>query len=55
MCQVFGVRNNKNSFGGVKVPGGYIHTTIMELGPQNRKKDGLLGPNSIIVVHIPLP
>ena len=24
----------------------------MELGPQNHDKDGLLGPNSIIVVHM---
>ena len=26
--------------------------TIMELGPQNHNGDGLLGPNSIIVVYM---
>ena len=29
-----------------------IHTTIMELRPQNHNKDGLLGPNSMIVVYV---
>ena len=33
-------------------PRGSIYTTIMELGPQNHNGDGLLGPNSIIVVYI---
>ena len=33
-------------------PRGSIHTTIMELGPQNHNGDGLLGPNSIIVVYM---
>ena len=32
------------------LPRGSIYTTIMELGPQNHNGDGLLGPNSIIVV-----
>ena len=31
---------------------GSIYTTIMELGPQNHNGDGLLGPNSIIVVYM---
>ena len=26
--------------------------TVMELGPQNHNGDGLLGPNSIIVVYM---
>ena len=34
------------------LPRGSIHTTIMELGPQNHNGDGLLGPNSIIVVYM---
>ena len=33
-------------------PRGSIYTTIMELGPQNHSGDGLLGPNSIIVVYV---
>ena len=33
-------------------PRGYIYTTIMESGPQNHNGDGLLGPNSIIVVYM---
>ena len=33
-------------------PRGSIHTTIMELGPQNHNGDCLLGPNSIIVVYM---
>ena len=32
-------------------PRGSIYTTIMELGSQNHNRDGLLGPNSIIVVY----
>ena len=32
-------------------PRGSIYTTIMDLGPQNHNGDGLLGANSIIVVH----
>ena len=33
-------------------PRGSIYTTIMESGPQNHNGDGLLGPNSIIVVYM---
>ena len=33
------------------VPRGSIYTTIMELGPCNHKKDGLLGPNPIMVLY----
>ena len=33
-------------------PRGSIFTTIIELAPQNHNKDGLSGPNSIIVVYI---
>ena len=33
-------------------PRGSICTTIMELGPQNRNGDGLLGSNSIVVVYM---
>ena len=33
-------------------PRGSIYTTIMELGPQNHNGDGLLGPNSIMVVYM---
>ena len=32
--------------------GGPFYTTIMALGPRNRRKDGLLGPTSITVVHV---
>ena len=35
-----------------RIPRGSIYTTIMELGPQNHNGDGLLGPNSIIVVYM---
>ena len=34
------------------IPRGSIYTTIMELGPQNHNGDGLLGPDSIIVVYM---
>ena len=34
------------------MPRGSAYTTIMELGPQNHNGDGLLGPNSIIVVYM---
>ena len=34
------------------LPRGSIYTTIMELGPQNHNGDGLLGPNSILVVYM---
>ena len=34
------------------LPRGSMYTTIMELGPQNHNGDGLLGPNSIIVVYM---
>ena len=33
-------------------PRGSIYTTIMELGPKNHNGEGLLGPNSIIVVYM---
>ena len=33
-------------------PRGSIYTTIMESGPQNHNEDGLLGPNSIVVVYM---
>ena len=33
-------------------PRGSIYTTIMELGAPNHNGDGLLGPNSIIVVYM---
>ena len=36
----------------IENPRGSIYTTIMELGPQSHSKDGLLGLNSIIVVHV---
>ena len=32
--------------------GPYTLTTILELGPQSHIGDGLLGPNSIIVVYM---
>ena len=35
-----------------KFPRGSRYTTIMELGPQNQNRDGLLGPNSIMVVYM---
>ena len=31
---------------------GSIYTPIMELGSQNHSRDGLLGPNSILVVYM---
>ena len=33
-------------------PRGSIYTTIMELGAKNNVEDGLLGPNSIMVVYV---
>ena len=36
----------------LQIQRGSIYTTSMELGPQNHNKDGLLGPNSRIVVHM---
>ena len=33
-------------------PRGSIYTTILELGPKNHYGDGLLGPNSRIVVYM---
>ena len=33
-------------------PRGSIYTTIMELGPQNQNRDGLLVPDSIMVVYM---
>ena len=35
---------------GTKILRGSIYTTVVELGPRNHNKDGLLGPDSIIVV-----
>ena len=32
----------------------YIYITILELGPQNHKKDALLGSNFILVVYVDL-
>ena len=29
-----------------------MNTPIMELGSQNHSRDGLLGPNSIVVVYM---
>ena len=29
-----------------------MYTTMMELGPPNHNKNGLLGPNSIMVVYV---
>ena len=29
-----------------------MNATIVELGPQNHFRDGLLGPNSTMVVHM---
>ena len=37
------------------IPGGSICTTIMESGPDNHNGDGLLGPNSILVVYMDPP
>ena len=34
------------------IPRGSINTPIMELGSQNHSRDGLLGPNSIMVVYM---
>ena len=36
----------------VNYPRGSIYTTIMEFGPQNHNRDGLLVPNSIMVVYM---
>ena len=32
-----------------------MHTTFVELGPQNHTKDGLLGPTSMLVVYMDPP
>ena len=37
------------------LPRGSIDTTIMELGPQNHSRDGLMGPNSIMVLQMDPP
>ena len=34
------------------LPRASIYTTIMELGAKNHIEDGLLGPNSIMVVYV---
>ena len=34
------------------LPRGSTYTTIMELGPQSHNMDGLLGPNSIMVLYM---
>ena len=36
----------------LNLPRGSIYTTIMELGLKNHNGDGLLGPNSIVVVYM---
>ena len=36
-------------------PRGSVYTTIVELGPQDHNGDGLLEPNSIIVVYMDPP
>ena len=33
-------------------PRGSMYTSIVEFGPQNHNRDGLLGPNSIMVVYM---
>ena len=33
------------------LPRGFIYTTILELDLQNHSRDGLSGPNSIMVVY----
>ena len=45
-------RGKTAQYGGIHDPRGSIYTAIMELGPQNHNGDGLLGPNSIIVVYM---
>ena len=35
-----------------EIPRGSIDTTIMESGPKSHNGDGLLGPNSIMVVYM---
>ena len=45
----------KTAFSGSRMrrnPRGSIYTTIMELGSKSHNKDGLLGPNSIMVVYM---
>ena len=39
-------------WGSNKGPAASIYAAIMELGPQNYSKDGLWGPNSIVVVYV---
>ena len=36
----------------MNLPRGSMYTTIMELSPQNQNRDGLSGPNSIMVVYM---
>ena len=36
----------------LNIPRGSINTPIMELGSRNHNRDGLLGPNSIMVVYM---
>ena len=46
MFTIFG-RSRKDAY-----PKGSRYSTIMELGPQSLNKDGLLGPNPIMVVYM---
>ena len=46
-----GFRNPKPLVENLK-PRGSIYTTIMELDPKSHNGDGLLGPNSIMVVYV---
>ena len=34
------------------MPRGSIYTPVLELGPQHHNRDGLVGPNSILVVYM---
>ena len=36
----------------VPIPRESIYSTMMELGPQDHKKDCLVGPNSMVVVYM---
>ena len=51
--KVSALRFRVAAFGrGAYIPRGSIYTTIMELGLKNHNEDGLLGPNSIMVVYM---
>ena len=49
---VFNIQGVWSSAMKPNLPRGSIYTTIMELGPKNHNGDGLLGPNSIMVVYM---